>query len=89
MQKKGISITDFNIVAEMGSTEAVRQGIKNGVGLSILSVVAVADDIQSGTLNVIHVDGLDLRRNFYLTIHKQRTPSPLCGVFIDFLKEVL
>jgi len=89
LQEKGLSIADLNIVAEMGSTEAVRQGIKNGVGLSILSVVAVADDIQSGVLKAIHVEGLDLKRNFYLIIHKQRTPSPLCGVFIDFLKEAL
>jgi DNA-binding transcriptional LysR family regulator len=89
LQKQNFSIADFNIVAEMGSTEAVRQGIKNGVGLSILSVVAVADDIQSGILKAIRVEGLNLKRNFYLTIHKQRTSSPLCGVFIEFLKEAL
>jgi DNA-binding transcriptional LysR family regulator len=67
----------------------VRQGIKSGVGLSILSVVAVTDDIQSGILKAIHVEGLNLKRNFYLTIHKQRTISPLCGVFIDFMREAL
>lgn len=89
LQKKGFSIADFKIVAEMGSTEAVRQGIKNGVGLSILSVVAVADDIQSGLLRAIRVQGLNLKRSFFLTTHKQRTPSPLCSVFIDFLKEAL
>lgn len=86
LQQKGFSIADLNIVAEMGSTEAVRQGIKNGVGLSILSAVAVADDIQAGFLKTIHVEGLNLKRSFYLTTHKQRTISPLCGVFIDFLK---
>lgn len=89
LQKKGFNIADFNIVAEMGSTEAVRQGIKNGVGLSILSAVAVTDDIQSGLLKTIHVEGLNLKRSFYLTTHKQRTPSPLCSAFIDFLKEEL
>ena len=89
LQMKGFSIADFNIVAEMGSTEAVRQGIKNGVGLSILSIVAVADDVHSGNLKAIHVEGLDLKRNFFLTTHKQRTPSPMCGVFIEFLKEAL
>ncbi|MEJ2660025.1 MAG: selenium metabolism-associated LysR family transcriptional regulator [Desulfobacteraceae bacterium] len=89
LHKKGFGIADLNIVAEMGSTEAVRQGIKSGVGLSILSVVAVTDDIQSGILKAIHVEGLNLKRNFYLTIHKQRTISPLCGVFIDFMREAL
>jgi DNA-binding transcriptional LysR family regulator len=89
LQKKGFAVADLNIVAEMGSTEAVRQGIKNGVGLSILSAVAVADDIQSGFLKAIQVEDLDLKRSFYLTTHRQRTPSPLCGVFIDFLKAAL
>jgi DNA-binding transcriptional LysR family regulator len=89
LQKKGFTIADLNIVAEMGSTEAVRQGIKNGVGLSIISAVAVADDIQSGFLKAVPVEGLNLKRSFYLTTHRQRTPSPLCGVFIDFLKEAL
>jgi DNA-binding transcriptional LysR family regulator len=89
LQKKGFSIADLKIVAEMGSTEAVRQGIKNGVGLSILSAVAVADDIQTGLLKTIHVEGLNLKRSFYLTTHRQRTTSPLCGVFIDFLKAEL
>lgn len=89
LHEKGLTITDFNIVAEMGSTEAVRQGIKNGVGLSILSTVAVADDVRSGLLKAIPVEGLNLKRSFYLTTHRQRTPSPLCSVFVDFLTEQL
>jgi len=89
LQKKGYGVSDFNIVAEMGSTEAVRQAIKNKVGLSILSAVAVADDIQSGLLKAISIEGLNLKRSFYLTTHKQRTPSPLCATFVDFLKHEL
>ncbi len=89
LQKKGFTIADLNVVAEMGSTEAVRQGVKSGVGLSILSTVAVADDIQSGFLKAIPVEGLSLKRSFYLTTHRQRTHSPLCGVFIDFFNEAL
>jgi DNA-binding transcriptional LysR family regulator len=87
LQNKGIGIADLHVVAEMGSTEAVRQGVKSGVGLSILSTVAVADDIQSGALKAVPIEDLNLQRSFYLTTHKQRTPSPLCDVFIQFLKK--
>jgi DNA-binding transcriptional LysR family regulator len=86
LQKKGYAVSDLNIVAEMGSTEAVRQAIKNKVGLSILSAIAVADDIQTGLLKAISIEGLNLKRSFYLTTHKQRTPSPLSTTFIKFLK---
>lgn len=87
LQKKGRSISDLNVVAEMGSTEAVRQAIKSGVGVSILSAIAVADDLQAGLLKTLTVEGMDLRRNFYLTTHKHRTPSPICLAFIDFLNK--
>jgi DNA-binding transcriptional LysR family regulator len=87
LQKKGYTFADFKIVAEMGSTEAVRQAVKNNVGLSILSAVAVADDIKAGLLKAIPIEGLQLKRSFYLITHLQRTPSPLCNAFIDFFMQ--
>jgi DNA-binding transcriptional LysR family regulator len=89
LERKGYDINALNIVAEMGSTEAVRQGIKGKIGISILSEIAVADDIRSGQLNALSVEGLTLKRSFYLTTHKQRTLSPLCRTFIDFLTREL
>ena len=85
-QEKGYQIEDFRIVAEMGSTEAVRQGIKSGLGISILSAIAVADDVKSATLKTLLIEDMDLKREFYLTRHKLRTPSPLSRTFVDFLK---
>jgi DNA-binding transcriptional LysR family regulator len=76
----------LNIVAEMGSTEAIRQGIKAGVGISILSECAVSEELTDGTLRKVKIQGLSFRRAFYLTVHKYRTQSPLCRTFIDFLK---
>lgn len=83
----GLDLHDFTITAELGSTTAVIQGIKSGVGVSILSAVAVADEVGAQTLNALPVKGLDLTRHFYLTYHKNRTQSPLCEAFMAFLKE--
>lgn len=85
LQKHGRSISDLHVVAEMGSTEAVRQAIKNGLGVSILSAIAVADEVKSGQLKSLLIAGVDLKRHFYLTTHKHRSLSPLCQAFIDFL----
>jgi DNA-binding transcriptional LysR family regulator len=85
LNTKGFDLNDMNVVAEMGSTEAIRQGIKNNVGVSILSQIAVTDDVASGHLKTLAVEGLSLKRNFYITVHKQRSSSPLCRTFIDFL----
>jgi DNA-binding transcriptional LysR family regulator len=82
----GHKALDLNVVAEMGSTEAIRQAIKNGAGVSILSMLSVADDIRSGALKALCVEGLDLTRAFYLTCHRQRSLSPLAEAFIAFMK---
>ncbi|MBN1930317.1 MAG: LysR family transcriptional regulator [Desulfobacterales bacterium] len=86
---KGHSLNDFKIVAEMGSTEAVSQGIKNKVGISILSIIAVSDDIKAGKLKPLDIEELNLKRSFFLTFRKHRTVSPLCREFINFLRKEL
>lgn len=87
LSRIGHGLDEFNIVAEMGNTEAIRQAIKNRVGVSILSTLAVDNDLATGHLCALAVDGVDLTRSFYLTRHRQRSLSPLCEAFIRVLKE--
>lgn len=86
---RGYSSSKLKIIAEMGSTAAIIQGIKSQVGISILSTIAVAEELQAGTLKALPVQGLDLKRSFYLTRHRQRSASPLCKAFIKFIKNSL
>ncbi|WP_372680373.1 selenium metabolism-associated LysR family transcriptional regulator [Desulfosarcina sp.] len=81
----GLNFNGLNVVARIGSTEAIRQGIKNRMGVSILSAIAVADDVAAGKLKTLTIDGLNLKRAFYLTHHAQRSSSPLCQAFITFI----
>lgn len=76
----------LNVVAELGSTQAVVQGVKSGLGISILSTIAVAESVVAGSIKTLHVGGLNLRRAFYLTRHKYRSLSPLSRAFIDFMR---
>lgn len=78
----------LNIVAELGSTAAVIQGIKSRVGISILSPIAVAEDLKAGTVSALEISGVNLKRSFYLTRHKERSPSPLCKTFMAFINEL-
>ncbi|MBL7180709.1 MAG: LysR family transcriptional regulator [Desulfobacterales bacterium] len=89
LAEKGYSTQDLNIIAEMGSTASVIQGIKGNVGISILSSIAVAEELQAGTLKALSIQGLNLKRSFYLTRHRHRSISPLCKAFINFLKKEL
>jgi DNA-binding transcriptional LysR family regulator len=88
-RQKGRSVEELNIAAEMGSTEAVRQAIKDGIGVSILSTLAVADDLESGALKALSVEGVNLTRGLFITRHRQRSLSPLGAAFLGFLKAQL
>jgi DNA-binding transcriptional LysR family regulator len=89
LHRMGRRIEDFKIAAVMGSTAAIIQGIKSKVGISILSTVAIAEDLQSEKLKALNIEGLDLKRSFYLTWHRHRSLSPLGRTFIEFLKKKL
>jgi len=78
---------DLNIISEMGSTAAIIQGIKSKVGISILSTIAVAEELKAGTLKALAIKDLKLKRSFYLIRHKHRSASPLCRAFNEFLKK--
>jgi DNA-binding transcriptional LysR family regulator len=89
LSRKGRRIQDFKIAAVMGSTAAIIQGIKSKVGISILSTIAISEDLQSEKLRALNIEGLELKRSFYLTRHRHRSLSPLGRTFIEFLKKKL
>ncbi len=82
-------VSSLHIIAELGSTAAVIQGIKNHIGISILSTIAVAEELAAGSLKALSIKNVDLKRHFYLTTHKERTASPLRREFIRFLDQHL
>jgi len=85
LKEHNLLIDEFNVIAELGSTSAIIQGIKNKIGVSILSPIAVSEELSQNKLKVLPVKGVDLSRNFYLTCNKDRTPSPLMTAFKNFL----
>ncbi len=89
LSRRNTGFEAFNIVAEMGNTAAVIQGIKSRVGVSILSPIAVQEELKAGSLVALEVKDIDLRRSFYLTRHIQRTVSPVAHAFISFIKKEL
>jgi len=81
----GLDLSDFRVVGEMGSTQAIKQGVKAGVGISLISKRAVAEECQHGTLHCVKVKDLRFRRAFYLVTSTTRSRSPLAEAFRAFL----
>ncbi len=86
MRARGLDPERLDVVAELGSTAAVKESIKAGLGVSVLSDRAVRTEVDAGLLKIVTVRGLEgLERRFYSVRHARRTSSPLCQAFLDFL----
>jgi len=85
LEKAGLSLGDLQVVAVVGSSDAVRQAVKAGLGVSILSIRALEDDMEAGRLSALRLKGMKLERSFSVVLLKGRSRSPLCKAFLDFL----
>jgi len=83
MEEHGLNIGHLNVVAEMGSTESVKQSVKDGLGASIISARAVSGELLRGTLVAIKIRDITFERSLYLIQRKNRQSSPLCSAFIN------
>jgi DNA-binding transcriptional LysR family regulator len=84
---KGIDA--LNTVARFGTSTAVKEGVKAGLGVSILSVRAADTELEMGILKALHVKDLQMNRNFTLITDRRRIASPLCRALVDFLLKSL
>lgn len=73
-------------VSILGSSDAVKSGIKAGLGLSFISDLAVKEELLNGTLKELHVQGLHIERQFYIALRKGRTLPENCKQFLGFLQ---
>jgi len=77
---------ELAVVAELGSTAAVKQAVVQGLGVSILSRRALDLEIASGAVRALRVQRLPLDRHVYLAVDERRTRSPICERFVEFLR---
>ncbi len=87
LEKAGVSLTELNTVAVVGSSDAVRQAVKEGLGVSVLSIRALQGDIEAARISAVRLKGLRLERSFSIILLKGKSQSPLCQKFLDFLME--
>jgi DNA-binding transcriptional LysR family regulator len=81
-----LSLAAFRVVGEMGSTQAVKQAVRAGVGIALISRRAVEDECRAGLVACVKVKDLKVTRSFHLVTHRDRTRSPLAQAFVDFLE---
>jgi DNA-binding transcriptional LysR family regulator len=86
LEAAGRSLLDMHVVAEMGSTGAIKQAVKAGVGVSVMSSRAVEDECRLKLLACVKLQDVPVTRHFYVVTHASRSRSPLCRAFLEFLE---
>ncbi len=87
LQAAGIKAGAINVVAEVGSTEAVLASVEAGMGISLVSQWAVKKAENVRNIKAVRVEGLELKRNFYVVFPKQKQRRKSVDMFLDFLRE--
>jgi DNA-binding transcriptional LysR family regulator len=84
--KKSISLAQFNICGELGSSEAIKEAVIAGWGVSVISIHAVSRELSQGLLCEVPIQGLTMERNFYLIYRRQFDFRSFHKTFINFIK---
>lgn len=83
LRERGVDPLRLKIVAELGSTEAVIRAVKTGMGVSVVSMWAVAEELKRGGLKRIFIEGPPIEREFYLVKMETSILSPAAKRFAD------
>jgi DNA-binding transcriptional LysR family regulator len=68
------------ILMELESTESIKSAVESGLGVAIISKTAIQKEIELGILKKTRINGIPLKRHFYLLTKKQIL-SPACDAF--------
>jgi DNA-binding transcriptional LysR family regulator len=70
---------------EIGSTEAIKQAVAAGIGVAIVSAMAIVDQVKLGRLKVIALKGMRIERTLWQLKLPGRIDSPAASAFQQVL----
>ena len=70
---------------ELGSIEAIKEGVAARLGIAVLSRESVALEVANGDLAMLDVQGFPLKRQWYVVHLKERRLSRAAAALRQFL----
>lgn len=84
----GLETDELQIVACMENTETIKQSVSKGMGISILSSLAVRDRIDHDKVLVFPLSAAFGKRSIYLVYNKDFIHSTTTAKFLDTIKKM-
>jgi DNA-binding transcriptional LysR family regulator len=79
-------ITVFRKI-QLTSNEAVKQAVIAGLGVSILPMIGIRQELASGRLKIIPMKGLPLKTTWRLVWHRDKKHTPVAAAFLEHVRK--
>ena len=86
LEDVGVAPGGFRLAGEFASTQAVKQAVRAGVGVAVISRRAVEDECRAGLLASLRLRDVRIERAFHVVVHRDRSRSPLAQSFLAFVE---
>lgn len=83
LNEKGTSIDDMNILLHLGNSESIKNFLQINDCVALISIRAVINELKSGILKVIDINGINFERNLRFCM-PYGVNNPAIETFIKF-----
>ena len=83
---KDVDPAYLTVVAELTDNQAIKEAVKNGMGMSYISKLAIVDELATGKLKRIAIQGFpEIKRSFYVISRKGKTTPPQVKALLEII----
>ncbi|MBI5968117.1 MAG: LysR family transcriptional regulator [Deltaproteobacteria bacterium] len=86
--RASIEPSQMKVRASLGSNEAVKQAVVNGIGAAFISQMSIRKELTQGEVAIVKVKGLTISRCFFLISRLKRDLSPPARAFAHLLQDM-
>src|SRR5213594_617834 len=83
LQRAGVK---FQAAMELDHTEAIKQGVMAGLGVSLVSIYAVQGEIATRRLCALRLRGVRIQRHFHVIHHEARRVTASARAFMELME---
>ena len=88
LRAAGINLDKLKIIASIENQETIKKSVKQGMGISVISKLAAADEVRYGDILAFPIQKADQGRDINLVYNKNYQMSKSAERFVKVVKEV-
>ncbi|KKM10471.1 transcriptional regulator [Clostridiales bacterium PH28_bin88] len=87
LKERGLSLDELNITMELGSTQAIKEVVAAGLGITIISNLTVKKDEDLKILKTLQIKEGPIRRPLSVLYNSTSNPNPHVNYFMNLLND--